>query len=116
MHMDKEVAITLAGTFLLYVVAGRVVAYFPRVAVQVGPVTLAVVLALIAWQLAASGPRFMRREIIRTLARSLKPLRPTQQELEAVISEIRQGTHKIGRKLEAVEVLEQIRLVGEPPD
>ena len=66
-------------------------------------------LSVIIWQLIGSGSRFMRREIIPVLARSLAPLQPTQQELEAVVNEIRQGTHKIGRKVKPEQVLEQIQ-------
>jgi len=110
MHMDKELAITLAGCIVLFLSAGYVSRnYVPDLAPQIGLITLAVILALVVWQLRESGLRFMRRQILPALARSLKPLQPTQQEIEAVIGEIKQGTHKIGKRLKAAEVMEQIR-------
>ena len=110
MHMDKELAITLASCIVLYAFVGYVSRnYFPGLAVKINLIALVALTAVTVWQLRQSGSRFMRRQIIPALARSLKPLQPTQEEIEAVIAEIRQGTHKIGRRLEAAEVLEQIR-------
>jgi hypothetical protein len=51
----------------------------------------------------------MRRQIVPALARSLRPLQPTQEEIEAVLGEIKQGTHKIARRLDPAELMEQIR-------
>jgi hypothetical protein len=115
MHMDKELAISLAGCIVLYVSAGYVTkSYFPGLALQIGLTTLAVILAVMVWQLRESGSRFMRRQIVPTLARSLRPLQPTQEEIEAVLWEIKQGTHKIAKRLDAAEVMEQIRGTPEP--
>ena len=114
LRLDKELTITLAGCIVLYLTAGYVSRnYFPEQALPVGLITLAVVLALMIWQLRASGLRFMRGQILPALARSLKPLQPTQEEIEAVIGEINRGSYKIGKSLAAAEVMEQIRRTPE---
>jgi hypothetical protein len=59
--------------------------HFPGLALQIGLTTLAVMV----WQLRESGSRLMRRQIVPALAPSL---RPTQEEIEAVLWEIKQGT------------------------
>jgi hypothetical protein len=108
-HIDKEVGLAIIATLVLPFVVGNVTsAYFPDVTPQATAISICAGLSVIIWQLIGSGSRFMRREIIPVLARSLAPLQPTQQELEAVINEIRQGTHKIGRKVKPEQVLEQI--------
>jgi len=69
-------------------------------------------LALVVWEIIASGSRFMRREVVPVLAKALKPLRPTQQEIDAALMELKDLKQKIGRKVRAPDLLEQIRDVA----
>ena len=55
----------------------------------------------VVWQIAAERGRFMRRKIVPALARSLKPLAPTEAEVRAVLTELSRLRHTIGRKLKA---------------
>jgi hypothetical protein len=69
----------------------------------------AVGIALIVWQVIASGSRFIRREVVSRLAKALKPLRPTEQEIDAALAELKMLKQKIGKKVSAPDLLEQIR-------
>ena len=115
-HIDKEVGLAIIATLALPFVVGNVTrAYFPDVSPQATAISFCTGLSVVIWQLIGSGSRFMRREIIPVLARSLAPLQPTQQELEAVIHEIRQGTHKIGRKVKLEQIQASVGAIGGVP-
>jgi hypothetical protein len=108
-HIDKGVGIAIIAAILLAIGVVRVTAdYFPESLPEAAMISVAVGVAAIIWQAIASGPRYMRREILPILARCLQPLHPTEQELEAVITELGYGPYKIARKLKAGQVFEQI--------
>lgn len=103
-HIDGRVALSLLGALVLVLV-------LPRAAAQsLGPqismlVPLGLGVALVTWQGLGSGGRFFKRDIYPPLARALSPLRPTVEEIEAMLRELRQGGHKIGKKTRAQEIL-----------
>ena len=66
-------------------------------------------LALVIWQAWGSGRRYMRGEVVPPLARALKPLRPSVDEVDAVLAELKQGGHKIGRKLKVDDLIAHAR-------
>jgi hypothetical protein len=102
----------VAAILLLLVAAPRVIesAVLPNVRPETIFGGFAVLgIALVVWQLIASGSRFMRREVVPVLARALKPLRPTQQEIDVALEELKTLKQKIGRKVSAPKLLEQIR-------
>lgn len=61
--------------------------------------------ALIGWQVLASGRRFMRWQIAPHLAGALRPLRPTEREVTAVLRELKQAGYKMGSKLKPADVM-----------
>jgi hypothetical protein len=99
-HIDKEVAMSLVAALLLLM-------FGPALVAAVAPdssdlavlVSLAVGVVLVGWQVALSGRRFMRRQVVPVLARSLRPLRPSEQELKTVLDELRTVRNKMGTKL-----------------
>jgi hypothetical protein len=108
-HLDKEVGFSLLGLVVLVMVVPPVArAFLPDSLEMVALVTCGVGFTVVIWQFIAAGPRFMRREILPVLAMSLKPLQPTREELESVVGEIKQGTHKIGRKVSVPQLVERI--------
>jgi hypothetical protein len=60
---------------------------------------------LVGWQISLSNRRFIRRSIIPILARTLKPLKPSKEELEAALADLTKLRHKIGRKLSSHDLL-----------
>jgi hypothetical protein len=109
-HIDKEIAMALAGAIGLLIVAPAVGKWlFPDSPELMFVVFLALGAGLVVWQVIASGTRFMQREIVPVLAQSLKPLHPTRQEIDAVLGELRKVKQIIGRKLTGSGLLEQMQ-------
>jgi hypothetical protein len=109
-HVDAGVGLALAGALALLALAPVVTHWAPpdsALPVFLGALGLGA--ALVIWQVIASGPRFMRREIVPVLARALKPLQPTREELELVLGELKRVKQQIGRKLRAAELLESLQ-------
>jgi hypothetical protein len=108
-HIDKEVGFSILGAIGLLIVG-------PGLAHAVAPdqadlsVLLFILLgfALVVWQIIASGRRFMKKEIVPVLAGSLRPLRPSEHEISAVLGELRQLRHKMGSKLRPVDLLARL--------
>lgn len=99
-HLDKEVFFALVAALLLLSFGPALVGAIARDATELGVlVSLAAGVVLVGWQVATSGRRFMRRQVIPVLAASLRPLKPTDSELQAVLGELKQFRHKIGAKL-----------------
>lgn len=99
-HIDKEVGMSLLAALLLLV-------FGPALGTAVAPdasdiavlASLGMGVVLVGWQMALSGRRFMRRQVVPVLARSLRPLRPSEEELGMVLGELRQVRNKMGTKL-----------------
>ena len=99
-HIDKEVGLSLvAAITLLFFGPPAVRSLFPDSEGTVLLVFIGVGIALVAWQGIQSGRRFMRREVLPVLAKTLQPLQPSDGEFEAVLAELKQLRHKIGSKL-----------------
>jgi hypothetical protein len=106
-HIDGRVTLALLGAFVLLFVIPRASAQFLGQQMSM-LVTLGLGVALVAWQGLGSGGRFFRKYIYPPLARALSPLRPTGEEIEAMLRELRQGGHKIGKKTKAQDILAQL--------
>lgn len=110
-HLDAGVGLALAAAvgllFLAPPVGRRLLPDSPEILFLV---FLAVGIGLVVWQVIASGSRFMTGEIVPVLVKSLRPLQPTEQEIELVLSELRKVKHKIGRKLRATELVASIQM------
>lgn len=76
------------------------------------PLFIALAVALVVWQVIAGGRRYMLREIVPVLARTLAPLSPTRAEIDAALQELRQAKHKIARKLRVDDLLAHQELAG----
>lgn len=63
---------------------------------------------VVIWQSIESGKAFMRNKILPALVLALHPLKPTKSELEKVIHSLRMQQQRIGKKLSADFVLEQL--------
>jgi hypothetical protein len=111
-HMDKEIglsiiaaiALLIAGPFLVKVIMPSQVETALLVCFIVSPL-------LIVWQVATSGRRFINRQIIPVLSKSLYPLSPNENEIKTVLTELKKLKHKIGKKIKAVDLFTQIQLM-----
>lgn len=98
----------IAGFFVTLAVAGRVLPSTPR---WQGGTSIAYwsifVLILLAIGL-TSGRRYARRSLLPVIARSLRPLRPSREEIAAVFDRLRSGRVKVGKALRPEEVVDAL--------
>lgn len=116
-RIDRNVGWTLLGAFLLFTFGSGIArAVAPDAQDASVLVLLALAVALVAWQGLGSSRRFMLREIIPPLARALRPLRPRETEMQAVLADLKQLRHKLGSKLVLSDLQEQIAREGASAD
>lgn len=96
-HIDWQTVTTFFGVLLALFAEGAVVP--PGKAPQSLAITCVIGIILIGWQISLSNRRFIRRNIIPILAKTLKPLDPSKEEVETALAELTKLRHKIGRKL-----------------
>ena len=65
-------------------------------------------LALVAWQLSQMGERFMRRQILPKLARSLAPLQPSPTELDEAFARLSEQGRKLAKRLDSATLQQAI--------
>jgi hypothetical protein len=65
-------------------------------------------LGAVAWQLSQMGERFLRREILPKLARSLAPLQPAPAELDEAFERLRAQGRKLAQRLDGRRVQQAI--------
>jgi hypothetical protein len=108
-HFDKEVGFAALGALALLVVGPAFAeAFMPDQQDAMFLTSLSLGVLLVIWQIAVSGRRYLRRQILPTLAIALKPLDPSESELNAILLELKAHGHKIGSKLRAHEVSEYL--------
>jgi hypothetical protein len=81
----------------------------PSVAPQIlGGVVLACVAAFI-WAVASRRGRLIRRTMLPRLGRSLRPLRPTESELNGVLRELRRSRRSVASRVQAKHILQAVQ-------
>ncbi|SFU73147.1 hypothetical protein SAMN05216350_104222 [Polaromonas sp. YR568] len=109
-HMDKEVGFAVLATIgLLLAVPALTRVVAPDQAEVAVLVAMAAGIVLVIWQIAVSGRRFMRRDVVPLLAKSLNPLRPKKEEVTAILAELKTHGHKIGSKLKVADLLDGLK-------
>jgi hypothetical protein len=111
-HIDKESWLVILGTIIL-------AALVPKQAqsllgIEAGTILLFILglgFIMFIYQLAISGRRYMRKQIIPTVAKALAPIKPTQDELKATLLELKRIGHKVGKKLKLSDLWP---MVGSP--
>lgn len=99
-HVDKEIGIAIIVAALLMAFGPEVVGHFlPEGAPSALPFFVWAGIILVLWQFIVSGRRFMNRQILPLLARSLHPINPLENELHQVVAELTRRGLKIGIKL-----------------
>jgi hypothetical protein len=79
--------------------------HVPELVTAVGLVCL----AAIVWAFATGAKRYVRAAILPRIAKTLRPLRPSDGEIGAVLAEMRRARHKLAGKLQSQDVLRAIR-------
>jgi hypothetical protein len=112
-HIDARTGLAMIGAVALMFVGDWVARqFFADSSGTVLLIAASIGAALIVWQFVESGSRFMQREIVPALAKSLNALRPTPDEIERVLGELQQAKQKIGRKLKVNQLLESLSSSG----
>jgi hypothetical protein len=108
-RLDREVWWTIGGAFAFCTVVlaalrqqapenmdtGFIIAFFLS-------------LGAVAWQLSQMGERFLRRDILPKLARSLAPLQPSAAELEEGFERMREQGRKLAKRVDSARVHQAI--------
>jgi hypothetical protein len=106
-HIDAGVGVAFLALVGLFLAAPAALKLLPA---NSAPVVFLILIAvgggLVVWQVRASGSRFMKREIVPVLAKSLGPLQPTEEEIKLVLGELKKVKQKIGWKLKASDLVE----------
>jgi hypothetical protein len=82
--------------------------------VTAGGVVGALLLIYALWSFATSSRRYMKGRVVPLLAKALAPLKPTEAELADVLKSLQADGHKIGKKLKAPWVLNEMGVSRSP--
>lgn len=99
MNIDRNTGLALIGTVLWAMFGSSVLPMVP-----IGFFWLSG-LGIVLWQFISSRRRAMRREVLPTLARGLRPLKPEPAEIQAVLAELKRQRHPVGIKVDAGDLL-----------
>lgn len=108
-HLDGEVWLSIVGAFVF---CGVVLAALRQQAPENMDTGFIIAfflsLGAVAWQLSQMGERFLQREILPKLARSLAPLQPSQAELDEGFERLREQGRKLARQIDSTRVQQAI--------
>jgi hypothetical protein len=79
--------------------------YVPQLLATVGLVGVAAIL----WAFATGARRYVRAAILPRIAKTLRPLQPSEGEIGAVLSDLRRARRKLALTLQSQDVLRAIR-------
>lgn len=104
-HFDRRTFGMLLGMVVLVALAAALGNAFPgaKDTLMTGAVLAGI--AGVAWQAAQIKHRWFREVIFPTLVPALRPLRPTPQEIEALLRESRRRGEQFGRKLDPARLI-----------
>lgn len=109
--------IDLAGIFIMLVVvlllAAAIERFLPDFSGLSFLILLGVGFVVVVWRMLGYGRRFMRRQIIPRLVRALEPLHPHENEIKAILADLKQLGHKIGRKLRVDDLMRELSRVSQ---
>jgi hypothetical protein len=108
-HIDLQTAITFAGVLVAIFAEAAVVSRIAPDHASESLIGMCVLgLVLVGWQIALSNTRFIRRSIVPVLAKTLRPLKPTESEVQAALAELAKLRHKLGRKLKSRDLMTEL--------
>ncbi len=111
-HIDRYVGITLLLTIVGTIVVANVFNIFLPHAMeyQANAILLALGIGVVATGVQGykSAGRYLKREVYPRIARSLRPLKPSQAELEVVFAELKRMDFKLAKKAKLKDVLQEV--------
>ena len=111
MSFDLKAGLTILGAILFApAVIGLFTALLPlgtEEAYVIVPVIL-IALGVVMWQMAGVGPRFVKAKILPTLAKTLRPLKPREDEIQGVLDLLKKNKHKLGSKMKVGDLFEAL--------
>ncbi len=116
-HIDRYVGITLLLTVVGAIVVANVFKMVLPSAMQHEGTAILIALGI---GLVATGiqgyksiGRYFKREVYPKIARSLRPLKPSQSELEGVFAELKRMDFKLAKKAKLKDLLEELAIAGQ---
>lgn len=109
-HIDLGMGLALVGGLAAMLLGpALVLSVFPDIdALRLFTILLVVAAAALIWQARATRPRFVRRAVLPALATALRPLAPTQAELEAVVAELTHLKYETAKRIKVPELQERL--------
>jgi len=116
-HIDRYVGITLLLTVAGTILVANVFKMFGPFAIEhegtAVLITLGIGLVATGIQGYKSIGRYLEREVYPKITRSLRPLKPSQSELEAVFAELKRADFKLAKKAKLKDLLEELAIAGQ---
>jgi hypothetical protein len=116
-HIDRSVGAALVLTIMAFLAVSYIFnAFFPLAFEQKANaflITLGIGIAAVGVQGFKSAGRFMRKAIYPKISLALRPLNPSQQELEAVFAELKRSGFKLSKKAKLKDLLPELMTVRE---
>ena len=105
-HFDGPTGFTLLAAVVgLIFIPAMLSTAMPSYAAELVMACIAAAVVAVGVQMALSSERFMRKKLLPVLVPALKPLKPTPQELEAVLKDMKSLGRRIGSKLKLQTLL-----------
>jgi hypothetical protein len=106
MHFDGPTALTLLVALVgLIFIPAMLSSAMPAYASELVMACIAAAVVAVGVQMFFSSERFMRKKLLPVLVPALKPLKPTPQELESVLKDMKSLGRRIGSKLKLKTLL-----------
>jgi hypothetical protein len=108
-HFDIQAIITLIGVITaVYAEAEILQRIAPDYLNEIILLCAGLGLALVIWQVSLSNLRFIKKKIAPALAKNLRPLRPTSQDIQSGLGDLAKMGLKLGLKLDARDLMAEI--------
>ncbi|HEU0264165.1 MAG TPA: hypothetical protein VFR01_00400 [Geobacterales bacterium] len=116
-HIDRHVGITLLLTIVGLILLANAFPLLPAFAKEyegtVILIALGIGVAVLCVQGFKSTGRYLKREIYPLIARSLRPMRPSQAELATIFAELKRMDFKLAKKAKLEDLLQELAGVPE---
>jgi len=120
-RVDPISTAILAGTVLALPIAVELCkAFAPAQQDRAFGIWFLLFIAVFVWQFAVAKRNWLRRQIVPRILRSLAPLKPSRDEIDDVLTQLRQHKHQLGAKLKVKDFFppkpEQLKRGGPVPE
>jgi hypothetical protein len=113
LHFDWPTGLTLLVAVVgLIFIPAMLSAALPDYAAELVMACIAAAVVAVGVQMFLSSERFMRKQLLPVLVPALQPLKPTPQELESVLKDMKSLGRRIGSKLKLRTLLAGLGLQG----